>query len=66
MDYDSEEGRRFGGINRWYHLECFVKLRQDLEFLGSASTLSGFLNLKVEDKINLKKLLPGLSIKITA
>lgn len=66
MDYDSEEGRRFGGINRWYHLECFVKLRQDLEFLGPASTLSGFLNLKVEDKINLKKLLPGLSLKTTA
>lgn len=66
MDYDSEEGRRFGGINRWYHLECFAKLRQDLEFLGPASTLSGFLNLKAEDKINLKNLLPDISVKTTA
>lgn len=66
MDYDSAEGRRFGGINRWHHLECFVKLREDLEFLGPASSLSGFLNLKVEDKENVKNLLPDLKVQANA
>lgn len=60
MDFESEEARRFGGINRWHHLECFVKLRKDLEFLSPASTLNGFLSLKTEDKENIKKLLPNL------
>lgn len=65
MDYESEEALRFGGLNRWYHLECFVKLREDLEFFGTASTLSGFVNLKIEDKDNIKKQLPGITNKTT-
>lgn len=63
MDYEAEEARRFGGINRWHHLECFVKLRQDLGFLGLASTLSGFSNLKAEDITNLNNLLPSIASK---
>lgn len=58
MDFDSEEGRRFGGINRWHHLECFVKLRQDLGFLDLGSSLSGYQGLREEDRTNLRNLLP--------
>lgn len=65
MDYESEEALRFGGINRWHHLECFVKLREELGFLNASSSLSGFLTLKIEDKDNIKKLLPDLSAKAT-
>jgi len=65
MDYDSDEGRRFGGINRWHHLECFVKLRQDLGFMDLASSLSGFINLKEVDKTNLINLLPRMSSTTT-
>uniref|UniRef100_A0A2S2P4Z7 NAD(+) ADP-ribosyltransferase n=1 Tax=Schizaphis graminum TaxID=13262 RepID=A0A2S2P4Z7_SCHGA len=61
MDYDSDEGRRFGGINRWHHLECFVKLRQDLGFLDLASSLSGYLTLREVDRTNLKNLLPRIT-----
>lgn len=63
MDYESEEARRFGGINRWHHLECFVKLREDLGFVDSGALLSGFNSLKVEDRENIKKLLPVLTSK---
>jgi len=63
MDFESEEARRFGGINRWYHLECFVKLREELGFLEVASSLGGFLSLKADDKINIKKLLPAITTK---
>lgn len=62
MDYESEEARRFGGINRWHHLECFVKLRTDLEFYDDGSTLNGYNNMKAEDKTNIKKILP-VSVK---
>lgn len=65
MDYEAEEARRFGGINRWHHLECFVKLRQDLGFSGPASTLSGFTNLKAEDITKLNNLLPKIATKTT-
>lgn len=65
MDYDSDEGRRFGGINRWHHLECFVKLRQDLGFFDLASSLTGFMNLNEVDKTNLINLLPRMSTTTT-
>jgi len=65
MDFESEEARRFGGINRWYHLECFGKLREELGFLGSANTLSGFNILKEDDKINIKKILPAITANDT-
>ncbi|VVC30258.1 BRCT domain,Poly(ADP-ribose) polymerase, regulatory domain,WGR domain,PADR1 domain,Poly(ADP-ribose) [Cinara cedri] len=65
MDYESEEARRFGGLNRWYHVECFVKLREELEFTGLASSLNGYNILNAEDKNNLKNLLPILTAKRT-
>ncbi|XP_001947212.1 poly [ADP-ribose] polymerase [Acyrthosiphon pisum] len=65
MDYDSDEARRFGGINRWHHLECFIKLRQDLGFLDLASSLTGYDNLKEVDRTNLKNLLPKMTITTT-
>lgn len=65
MDYDSDEARRFGGINRWHHLECFVKLRQDLGFLDHASSLSGYVNLRELDRTNLENLLPKMTITTT-
>lgn len=65
MDYDSDEARRFGGLNRWHHLECFIKLRQDLGFLDHASSLSGYDDLKEIDRTNLKNLLPKMTTTTT-
>lgn len=65
MDYESEEARRFGGINRWHHLECFVKLREDLGFLEVASSLGGYVHLNADDKANISKLLPNIITKVT-
>lgn len=65
MDYESEEAHRFGGLNRWYHVECFVKLREELEFMGPASSLNGYNTLNTEDKDNLKNVLPILTLKRT-
>jgi len=65
MDFESEEARRFGGLNRWHHLECFLKLREELNFLDPGTSLNGFSNLRQLDKDNVQKLLPGLTTKTT-
>ncbi|XP_054284117.1 poly [ADP-ribose] polymerase-like [Macrosteles quadrilineatus] len=63
MDYDSDDGRRYGGVPLWHHLDCFVKLRQDLGFFMSADQLDGFTSLKDEDKAKFKEVLPAIKAK---
>ncbi|KAI4498125.1 hypothetical protein M0802_006611 [Mischocyttarus mexicanus] len=60
-DYESDEARRYGGLDRWYHLECFVKLRTELEFFDQADSLAGFKSLSKEDQADVKKKLPKIS-----
>lgn len=60
-DYESDEARRFGGMDRWYHVECFVKLRADLGYYGGGDELPGIKELSKEDRENLKTVLPKVS-----
>ncbi|XP_065202113.1 poly [ADP-ribose] polymerase [Planococcus citri] len=59
-DFDSDEGRRYGGIDLWHHLECFSKVRQELEFWDSGPKLPGYKTLKKEDQDKVKKMLPQM------
>lgn len=54
-DYDSEDARAYGGVDRWHHLECFSKLRTELEFFESGDKLPGFKALSKEDQTATKK-----------
>ncbi|XP_004641229.1 poly [ADP-ribose] polymerase 1 [Octodon degus] len=56
------EKPQLGMIDRWYHPDCFVKIREELDFHPeySASQLKGFNLLTEEDKEALKKKLPGI------
>ncbi|KAM0731843.1 Poly [ADP-ribose] polymerase [Formica fusca] len=60
-DYESAEARRFGGLDRWHHVECFVKLRADLGYYGSGDELPGTKELSKEDKNSLKTALPKMT-----
>lgn len=60
-DFESMEGRKYGGIDRWYHLDCFVKIRTDLEFFDQADSLAGIKALSKEDQATVKKGLPKIS-----
>lgn len=60
-DYESAEARRFGGLDRWHHVECFVKLRADLGYYGSGDELSGTKELSKEDRNSLKTALPKIA-----
>lgn len=60
-DYESAEARRFGGLDRWHHVECFVKLRVDLGYYGAGDELPGAKELSKEDRANLKAALPKMT-----
>ncbi|KAL7291310.1 hypothetical protein TKK_0014913 [Trichogramma kaykai] len=57
-DYESEDARKFGGLDRWHHLDCFAKIRSDLGYFDSGTNIPGANTLSVEDKDKLKKALP--------
>lgn len=59
-DYESEEGRAYGGIDRWHHVSCFVKIRNDLEFYDEGSLMRGFKNLSADDQKMLKTSIPKM------
>lgn len=60
-DYETEEARRFGGLDRWHHVECFAKLRADLGYYGRGDELPGAAQLSKEDQQSLKTSLPKMN-----
>ena len=61
LDYTSETAIRFGPHDRWFHIDCFVTSRQELEFYGSASDIPNFDDLDDDDKKMLKKKIPKMA-----
>ncbi|XP_058807262.1 poly [ADP-ribose] polymerase [Phymastichus coffea] len=59
-DYESEDARRYGGLDRWYHVDCFVKLRSELQFFDAGMNIPGVNALSMEDKDVIKKALPKI------
>ncbi|XP_053972152.1 poly [ADP-ribose] polymerase [Hylaeus volcanicus] len=59
-DFESEKGKRFGGIDRWYHLECFVKVRDEIQFYESGDLLPGIEGLSKDDQKKVKNSLPKI------
>ena len=54
MDYTSDSARRYGPMPRWHHIECFLKLRDELQFFGAAVDLPGFYALPADTQEELK------------
>ncbi|KAK9500018.1 hypothetical protein O3M35_002931 [Rhynocoris fuscipes] len=59
-DFESENARMYGGQDRWHHVECFTKLRDELGFFENGDILPGFYTLKAEDQEVVKKALPKI------
>lgn len=57
-DFNSEIGRKYGGQDRWHHLNCFAHLRSELGFFAGADILPGFNSLSKGDKEEAKKQIP--------
>lgn len=60
VDYDSDEGRRYGGVPLWHHFDCFVKLRIDLEFWSDVTAIEGYNSLDDDSKKKLEDALPEI------
>lgn len=60
-DFESPEAKRFGGLDRWHHVECFAKLRDELQFWESGSELPGIKTLSKEDQVSVKEKLPKVT-----
>ncbi|XP_066991017.2 poly [ADP-ribose] polymerase [Anabrus simplex] len=60
-DYESENARMYGGLDRWHHVECFAKLRSELQFFETGSVLPGFKTLSKEDQKNVLDKLPKIA-----
>ena len=50
----------YNGIDRWHHLDCFVKLRNELGFFEVGTSLPGAKSLSLEDQNALKIALPKI------
>lgn len=59
LDRESEDAKRFGPLNRWFHVECFVSSRDDLEFPHSAKDLNNYSSLSNADQKMLASKLPA-------
>ena len=59
-DFESEEGRKYGGIDRWHHLECFAKIREEFQFYEAGDVLPGVGDLSKEDQAAVKSTLPKI------
>ena len=57
-DFESASAKRYGGQEQWHHIECFAKLRDELEFWESGDCLPGIKSLKKEDQQLVKEKLP--------
>ena len=47
----------YGPYDRWHHVECFAKVREEKEFFEAGEDLAGFKTLGKDDQIKVKTLL---------
>ena len=50
----------YGPYDRWHHIECFAKNREDLEFFDAGEKMAGFMTLSADDQNLLKAKLPQM------
>ncbi|KAK8406811.1 hypothetical protein O3P69_007397 [Scylla paramamosain] len=62
-DYDDERARMYGPVDRWHHVDCFIKKRTELEFYDSGEALPGFFTLSADDKKMVKEKLKKIEVK---
>ncbi|KAJ9595723.1 hypothetical protein L9F63_013086 [Diploptera punctata] len=63
-DYESERAKMYGGHDSWHHVDCFAKLRDELEFWESGEILPGIKTLKKDDQIMVKQALVKVEKKV--
>jgi len=65
-DYDSVNAKRFGPVDKWYHLQCFVDQREKVEFYASGAILPGYSSLTSDEQTLVTDKLPEIKEKKAA
>ena len=60
-DYDSDRAKMYGPQERWHHVQCFAKNREELEFFDAGESVSGFGALGADDKELIRSNLPKVA-----
>lgn len=55
LDYDAETAWKGGPVPRWFHIECFAKSAEQLEFFGQVDKIKNFDELESDDQKMIKK-----------
>merc|ERR1712223_394433 len=63
-EYESTRAKMYGPYDRWHHIDCFTKQREDLEYFDSGEKMGGFMTLSADDQNSIKSKLPQLKRKI--
>jgi len=63
-DYDDDRAKQYGPLDRWHHLDCFAKNREELQFFCSGSKLAGLNTLSQEDQDKITSKLPKVKRKV--
>ena len=49
-DYESQRAKMYGPYDRWHHVECFAKQREELQYYDKGEAMAGFKTLSKEDQ----------------
>lgn len=60
--FDTEVGKKYGGQALWHHLDCFVKVRDELGYFSGGEVLPGFKDLSPEDKKTVKDTVKAVKV----
>lgn len=64
MDYTSDSARQYGPMPRWHHIQCFLALRDELQWWGDAKELPGFYALPADIQDQLAEQIKKVKRKI--
>ena len=59
-EYESTRAKMYGPYDKWHHIECFAKHREDMEYFDAGEKMSGFMKLSADDQSTIRAKLPQL------
>ncbi|CAG2113149.1 unnamed protein product [Medioppia subpectinata] len=66
LDRESADAKRYGPLDRWFHVECFASARESLKYFASGDKLPFFDKLAEEDRKEIKKKIPAIDPPLAA
>ena len=61
--YDTQRAHAYGPYDKWHHIPCFVKQREELEYFDSGDAMAGFMTLGPEDQEHVKTSIKAMKRK---